>query len=420
MERILGIVTSFYLRSHRFNGLPLSTLSARLQVSADLARDMLPTLVEKKLVSVNTGAVHPNPHIKALDPLPIEQQLDGLKTAPPEHTCIYPETPHLRMVVNSSKYDRQPYALRLALGEPQLRHVAFDLSVLEFYRNDPRYLYEHDDVRGRISLHDKYCRSNGMRRRDKVLLETFGFAYNRRMHRAVASFLWYLSTLTPEHQAIWQAKELRGIYQLHPDYYRSAIIGDWPERVSVFTAFLEEIRVINRMTTAMGRPPLFRNQILPDERPREFGFLIRPTSKEFDDFRQALDKLVSDNLNPLFFRGKINPEEEIARRDGRIEVRHKGTLRMLGEWLRASVRLREPEVLDEMLGAFKAIRQDRNRPAHRIDDNTFDQRYFRQQRKLIVRAYSAMRTLRLIIANHPAVKGVDVPDWLCPSKINIY
>jgi hypothetical protein len=259
-----------------------------------------------------------------------------------------------------------------------------------------------------------------MRRRDKVLLETFGFAYNRQMHRAVASLLWYLSNLSPEHQAIWQAKELRGTYQLHPDYYRSAIIGDWPERVSVFVAFLEEIRVINRMTAAMGRPPLFRNQISPDKRHREFGFLIRPTSKEFDDFRQVLDKLVSDSLNPKFFQGVTNPEEEIKRRNGRIEVRRKGTLRLLGEWLRASVRLREPEVLDEMLSAFEAIRQNRNRPAHRIDDNTFDQRYFRQQRELIVGAYSAMRTLRLILANHPAAKGVDVPDWLCPSRINIY
>jgi len=38
----------------------------------------------------------------------------------------------------------------LALGEAQLSYRSFDLSVLEFYRNDPRHRYENDDINGRI------------------------------------------------------------------------------------------------------------------------------------------------------------------------------------------------------------------------------------------------------------------------------
>ena len=58
------------------------------------------------------------------------------------HTCDplsvrtlqgYPLPKHLEAVVDHSQYAGQPYALALALGEPQLTRHAFDLAVLEPY-----------------------------------------------------------------------------------------------------------------------------------------------------------------------------------------------------------------------------------------------------------------------------------------------
>jgi hypothetical protein len=310
--------------------------------------------------------------------------------------------------------------LRLALGEPQLVHVAFDLTILEFYRNDPRYHYRHDDTQGSISISDAYYRKGRMPSRDQILLETFGFAYNGRFDRAVASFLWYLSTLTPEHQSIWQAKILRGKYKLHPVYFRTNILGQWSVEVSIFTAFLEEIRVINAMSKAMGRKPLFRNEIDPSDKPREFGFLIRPTSKEFGEFQHLLDKLISDNIDPAFFGNEINFEEEHPRPDGRIEIRRKGTLRALEEWLRRRFRPQDAAPFDSMFETFKAVRKARQGPAHSVDDNRFEQKYFRQQRQLVNRAYNAVRTLRLLFANHPSCKSVPVPKWLFEGQLCDY
>jgi hypothetical protein len=43
-----------------------------------------------------------------------------------------------------------------------------------------------------------------------------------------------------------------------------------------------------------------------------------------------------------------------------------------------------------------------------------------RRRDLIMKAYNAMRTLRLILANHPNVRGYKVPDWLQTGKIWTY
>jgi hypothetical protein len=416
-ERILKAVTSYYLRSSHFNGIRLVDLAWRLRLSQELLKERVSELIERDLLSENSGERHPNPAIKAFDPLSTELQLASLRKADVTQICLYPEPIHLKTVVRRDRYARRPFTLRLALGEPQLRHAAFDLSVLEFYRNDPRYIFKHDDVQGWISIRDEFYRRRCMPKRDQVLLKTFGFAYNRRMNRAAAAFLSYLSKLTPEHQNVWESKIHRGEYRLHPDYYRRSILGEWGERVSIFDAFLEEIRVINQMAKAMERPPFFTNEVASDKKPREFCFLIRPTSYEFNNFRQLLDKLLSDNINIGFFQQDVSFKEEIPQRGGRIEIRRKSSLRVLEEWLRARFRPADAEELDNMFSIFKSIRKARNRPAHNIDDNVFDQKYFREQRKLIIDAYTALRTLRLILANNPAVNSVNVPDWLYKGEI---
>ncbi len=418
-QRVLDKVTRFYLQSDRFNGLELTTLATIFSWTLDRSRTVVRELVDRRLVALASGENHPNPHIKALDPVDVDRQLQSLSDADPHHVCIYPEAVHLKQVVKIERYQGRPYTLRLALGEPQLRHAVFDLTVLECYRNDPRYRYEHNDVQGSISASHKTGRVTH-RQRDRVLLETFGFAYNRQLDRAVASFLWYLSTLTREHQEFWRSKELRGKYLLHPEYYRTSILGEWPEKESVFVAFLEEIRVINAMARAINRPVLFRREIELKDRPREFAFLIRPTLKEFNDFVQVLDKLLSDNLDIAFFQGEVDLDEKVERSDSRLEVKRKGSLSILEEWLRLRFKPRDPESLSMMFTAFRNVRRLRSPSVHKIDDNEFSPNYFRKQRKLIIDAYGALRTLRLIIANHPGAQFVKVPGWLAKGEICFY
>jgi hypothetical protein len=416
-QRILDEITRFYLESEDFNGIPvLSGLTANLGLGWNALIDDLRQLIAEGKVCVIYSDTDINPHIMRVAYEAADAQIEKLETID-VHACAYPLPKHLEQVVDHSQYAGRPYALAMALGNAQLSHRAFDLSVLEFYRNDPRYNYTNDDIDGRIYLSDEYYESEGMAESDKVFLQTFGFCYDEELNRAVAVFLRYLSDLSPEHQQIWKAKELEGDYQLHPDYYRNAIIGDFGEGVSVFDAFIEELQVINRMAQAIGRPPLFRNDFSQEPKPIGFSFLIRPTLKEFNDFVLLLDKMISDNISKDFFQGEVAYESEEVRRDGKIVVRQKGTLAILDEWIHKRFRIEDWEPIDQMSKVFREVRRRRQHPAHAIDENMFSQAYFREQRELITRAYDGIRTLRLLLANHPGADEVEVLRVVQDGKI---
>ena len=413
---LLKRITDFYLSSRDFNGIPLSTLATsedRGRLSIALA-----ALVRDELVSIVFGDRHPNPHIRALpDHHSPDSQVQLLETDAWRHACAYPLPKHLATVIQKLDYAGRPYALALALGEPQLVHHAFDLTVLEPYRNDPRYSFTTDDIYGSISVHEAETAGSGLPPHDEVLMQSFGFAYDNELNKYVAAFTWDLFKLTPEHQQDWKRKEVSLETTLHPDYFLSQVLGEWPKKVSIYQAFIEELQVINRMAAAMGRPPLFREDFSEHDRPREFFSLLRPTAREFDTFCHLLDKLLSDNLSKDFFLDDVRTEHEAARSGGKVLIQPKGTIALLEEWVRARFRAVDTGPLDELFVALREVRRLRQKPAHAVNSNAFDQQYLRRQRELMVQAYTALRTLRLILANHPLAKGVEIPQHLFAGDI---
>lgn len=414
---ILNTITRTYLESGDFNGTSAAGLEAIHGVGWHHLRGMVRELIEEDLV----GAVYidedPNTHILRTGFSPTEIQIAKLETDELYHTCFYPRPVHLKQVVDRARYEREPYKLCLALGEPQLNYRSFDLSVLEFYRNDPRYLYQNNDIDGYISIQEPA----GMAEHDQILLETFGFSYDADINRAVAVFLRYLARLSPEHQLIWQARQIGGEYRLHPDYFSYSLLGDWGEGVSIFTAFLEELRLVNQMADAMGRPALFRETFSEEEgrRPARFTFLVRPTLEEFNAFVMLLDQMLSDNINKRFFQGDVPEETEITRDDGRIEVRQKGTLQILDDWIHTRMRLPDWKPWDDAIAALRKVRRLRQRPAHAVNENAFDQQYFKDQRQLMMEAYDAVNVLRQLLSKHRTVRAASIvaPDWLENGRI---
>ena len=363
---ILTVITEHYLSSHDFNGISAEQLAQTfglacptmcdeglminegLMIILNDNRDQQtfgvawPTLCEPLHRLISEGKVGAlfietdnNPHINRFGFEPEESQLVRLPTCDQYHTCFYPRSAHLQLVIDQTRYASEPYRLCLALGEAQLAYRAFDLSVLEIYRNDPRYYYRSNEVSGRIYIKTEASQAIDFPESDKILLESFGFAYDQNFHRAVAVFLRDLVRLSPPHQQIWKAKELSGAYDLHPDYYRASITGRMPEGGSIFTAFLVELVHINKLAAAMGRPSLFVEDCSEHQqrKPRNFGFLIRPTLEEFNAFVHTLDKLLSENINRDFFGNDIVFETDTVRSDGKISAQSKGSLRILDEWV---------------------------------------------------------------------------------------
>jgi hypothetical protein len=148
-------------------------------------------------------------------------------------------------------------------------------------------------------------------------------------------------------------------------------------------------------------------------------FLHRPTLEEFNAFVLLLDKMLSDNINKAFFQGQVPEETETERSDGKIVVTPKGTLTILDEWIHSRMRLPDWTPWDEAIAALRKVRKLRQKPAHAVNENVFDQKYFKEQRQLMIDAYDAVRTIRLLFANHRAVKsaGIVAPDWLQTGTI---
>jgi hypothetical protein len=412
---LLSEITDFYLKSRDYNGIPISSL---VRPHGEMkVRSCLSQLISDGLVSVVFGDYHPNPHIKALPPEPEAEQREKLDTPRFQRACAYPTAKHLTTVVDPAAFSDRPFNLSLALGEPQLTYKSFDLSILEIYRNDPRYHYSYDDIHGWISVTSEFFETDRMKDSDQVLLESFGFCFDKDNNVYVAAFLRYLSGLSPEHQLIWASKKVSNETYLHPDYHRTSIIGDWPERLSLYQAVLAEMKAINDICAAIGRKSFFKNDFAEGRRPREFGYLLRPTLKEYNEFIHLLDKMLSENINRGFFGHDVSFEREEERGDGKIVVRQKGTIQILTDWLRSCFKTNDWSEIEEMLQTLRDVRKLRQKPAHSIKENEFDQQYIREQREVMKQVYRAVMILRVALALHPSASEVRIPRQLTDGLI---
>jgi hypothetical protein len=404
-ESIITDVTNYYLESSDFNGYPMQKLIDSYDSTQKEIKEIIAELIKDGKIEIVCSNMSINPHIKHLPSPSIAKQIEAFTDSRGFPSgCLYPSPTVLEKQMGKGEFSGGSYTRQLALGAAQLEYRVFDLSILEYYRNDPRYIYDVNGISGSVSVRDEYFETGALQEHDEVLLQTFGFAFDQERNVAVAVYLRYLHDLSEEHQNIWAAKELNGNYKLHPDYYRSTILGDWGEKISIFDAFLSEMRIINKMSETMGRPLFFRDTY-EEKPPKDFCYLLRPTVKEYNAFIMLLDNMLSSNIEKKFFKDDIPKESEEKRADGKIVVRNRGTLQLLENWLKQTVILQEPEMLNEIISALKRVRSLRQRPAHRVEEDAFNQDYLKMQRDLIVSTYTALRNLRLIFACHPMVRA---------------
>ncbi len=438
--KILNKVTNFYLTSRDFNGISLEDLYQFSDLNEGKFKENIVELIRKKKIDLIYEGDIPNPHIKPFPAPTIDKQIsklesleidshiksaeEGAKTVTVGDRkirlfvvsigcCFYPTPEHLKTVVNWTQYSSKPFTLRLAMGEWQLRPYFFELGVLAIYRNDPRYTYRTDDITGSIS----YVNEESLNQSDRIFIEHFGFGFGDGGIRSVAVLLTDLAKLTPEHQQIWNAKMLGNYYKyrLHPDF-RKSILGHFYERESIFSAFLKELEVLRDMSSKIKNVSLVKDIFEWDKKPENFGFLILPTLREYELFCLTLDRMMSDNLDDNFFDGQI----------GQVDLRNDeilskiGSIRKLEIWINKFFRPANQDPMNEMFTIFREIRGLRSKPAHAIFNNEWNIKFFEDQKRLMKKAYQAIRTLRLILANHPAAKSIEIPDWLFKGEIRTF
>lgn len=411
IDELWDRIVEYYLNSRDFNGLPVRVI----ELSGKELKAKLAYLIKTGDISLVFEEQHPNPYVKCLNPWPIEKQIQTLKSYKDlTHVVAYPEGKRLAKVVKPQRYAGKPYRRIVAKGQPTLGCAFFKLDVLEKFRNDPRYSYRFNDVVGSI-----YARDEDMGK-EEVFIKSVGIAYDEDMNRAVCVFYTDLMDMSKEQQQYWKHFEVTGTYRPHPDFTRSQVYGQFPEKATLAEAITTELKVINELTMDCYGKMLFKYDYSGSSRPRELAFLIRPTAKELNAFIHILDKIISENINKKFFKGLVAPETETVRKDGKIIVSPKGSLTMLEEYIREWFKPAYTKPMDETFETFKKVRRLRTKPAHSIEDDNFDMKYFREQRELFIEAYTAMRFLRLILQNHPKADRRKIPDWLYEGKIGTY
>lgn len=418
---ILVVVTRHYLKSQNFNGISTTQIVEALKTPWENIVEPLKALVLGEKIGVLGEGTDIDTHMLRIGFPSTELQLAHLDRPPCADTCIYPRLKHLAKVVKPEAYTDRPYRLALALGEPQLAYRAFDLSILEAYRRNPRYRYWNNDVGGQIRIVGERNGDSAASDGDPLLLPSFGLAYDASMNRAIAVCLRYLGGLTAKHQQLWKSKELKAKHELTHDYLGTVMSGNPPEGASIFAATIAEIKLINQLAQAMGRSELFREQFEPDDeiRSREFTFLVRPTPEDFTRFVHTLDNLLSESVNRDFFQDDIRSETQSLRSDGSTIGHRKGALEMLVDW---GTRTFPPSHVDRWLQACRALRKVRalrQMPEQRIGADIFDQAFIKKQRDLMIVVYKSLRDMREMLSRLPGASDarLSIPPWMRNGRI---
>jgi hypothetical protein len=403
-EELLQRIIAFYLGSGDFNGMPVSRRQNTNVVAAACR------LVRKGLVEVITADDYMNPHIRPWPcRRPVEQQIADLRKASDAEyaLCLYPTSAALAERLDPRLFRDRPYNRRMAEGGTTLGLVYFRMDVLETYREDPRFEFKFHDFGFDFNITDELYQDEAEPDAEKVSLLHGGFGYNRDhavIERVVAVFLCDLKGFTPEIQQRWRTFELANqpAYEPHPVWWASQM-GNWPDGAGPFARFFGERRALNDIFAAAFGVELFRTV----EAPREFGWLLRPTGREYGRFVHDLDKLLSDDMHDKALEAAGAPEWD-------SKGQKMGTLNRLEALLeRARVPAQQRK---DVLKPIRKVRSERMKPAHSIVSNHADPRIIADQIEMINDVALSLWVLRTFFQTHPKGKKVEVDSYLDSEK----
>jgi hypothetical protein len=403
-DQLLAEVVERYLGSGDFNGLVVGAGDTRRSAAEQLVRD--------GLIEVIAEEDFPNPHIRPwASRRSMDEQVASLAAAIEGDSygiCLYPLSAALTELDEVRALVDRPYTQRLAAGAGQLDVAFFRMDVLESYRNDPRFTFLFNDFGARASVADAVYADESEAQADKVSI-SLGFAYREPLSddepivRLVAAFLRDLARLSPEHQRRWETYEVVAEDgKPHPIWLAEAM-GHWIDRIGPFDALFAELAALDELYERAFGTPLLRTT----ERPSDFGWILRPSQMEFDNFVQTLDKLLSENLRHDAFGAADIPKTDEAGQPI-------GTLNRLNRLLE---RARVPEdQRKDVMQPLRDVRSARGKPAHALRQNVSDANFVRRQAELLRDVTNSIEALRRFWQTHPRNREWEPPPELVTAK----
>jgi len=136
------------------------------------------------------------------------------------------------------------------------------------------------------------------------------------------------------------------------------------------------------------------------ERPRELGWLLRPSRRDWHEFIHQLDKLLSENLD-----GKALDAAGAPKKNASGDTL--GSLNRMQEFmLRHKVR---PDAARVVLKPLRDVREARQLPAHVLKANVTDRTYIHKQVVLLDDVNQSLVAIRGWLSTHPKNRDLPLP-----------
>ena len=402
---ILDEIVNAYLESGDFNGFFVhgeSYLPEQLQIVRQLILDgSIEVVNENDFVNPN---IRPWPTQRSRE----DQVAEFVGELAP-YVCLYPTAQVLTVRPEVASMTDEPYRQAMASGRGQLELAFFEIAVLEQYRNDPRFHYSFVDCEVFLGVSDDAYLDEMEPDRDKIGSLRVGLAYDvtsvrsDEVKRFVCSFFRDLADLTPAHQQRWKTFEIERGENDHPHaMWWAMMMGHMPDSIGPFQKIQLEMEAINELFTLGYGVKIFKET----QPPREWGWVLRPSSNEWHQFVLLTDKLLSENIqhSSLTSAG-------IDRNDADDEPM--GSLQRLELFVVQSGLTKVQAVA--LLAPLRSIRTERQKPAHKLVTHTTDPTLFAHQRDVLVDITRSLMGLRDLLMKHPSACDWE-PDEVIEEK----
>jgi len=340
--------------------------------------------------------------------VPIDEQLGDLDKRDPNQVCLYPTASAVMAEIDVSTYDDRPFTKMMVMAAPSLLALPLRLDILDKYERDPQYYFNLYDFSGRIGVEEQYYEQ--MDEADRIHLP-FGVGYDDEDNRVVGVYLRHLASLPGRQQRIWKESLVERECRMSEEYFKTSILAQWPETISVYEAMIGEQVEINNLFQLKGRPALFRETYEDHRRPRGFSFFVKPTKGQYDSFVQLLDKMLSENINLDSFGKDVKRYRLVKVGKDEFERQWKGSITMLEEWLHQTYSDITPEDLAAIIEPLRKVRDLRQPLAHSIQADKYDKHFYHLQDWLVWEVYRGLAKLRHVLMSDKEASSYQPPDW---------
>ena len=176
-------------------------------------------------------------------------------------------------------------------------------------------------------------------------------------------------------------------------------MGNWPDGIGPFQAIIEEAEAINVMFQMIVGEDLFGTT----EHPREWGWVLRSSTQEWHQFLMATDKLLSENID---HKALTATGVERNQKDGTPA----GSLMRLRWYLEDGGY--PDKVVSAIVEPLRTVRQERQKPAHRLVVATTDGTLTVQRRDVLSDVGGALNLFRRVLQSDPKARDWKPPGYL--------